>query len=89
VLTMMLHHRIWQAPQLHSYIAMLLRHATSLVAADVLEAWFEALLAEWIDQAARRRPGETSVTMLFSGLLYKIYDLLVWEHVARAFRPGH
>lgn len=90
VFTLTLKQHVLQAPQLHMHIEAMLRRASSLVAAaDALKAWFEAVLAEWIDQAAKRRQSETPVTMLFSDLLQNAYDLVCWEHVARAFRPGY
>ncbi len=88
VFTLILAQHIQQVPQLHTHLEAVLRHASSLVAAaDTLKVWFEVVLAEWIDRVALRRQREPSVTMLFSQLLENVYDLVFWEHVARAFRP--
>jgi hypothetical protein len=32
---------------------------------------------------------DTAITPVFSALLQNIYGLIVWEHVARAFRPDY
>ena len=90
VFTATLFHRIQQAPQLHAHLVVVLRQASSLVgAADELKERFEALLADWIDKVAVGQQSRTTVGLVFSGLLYNVYDLVVWEHVARAFRPGY
>jgi hypothetical protein len=90
VFTATLNHRLRQLPQLQAPIAEAVHRASSLVgAADALKAWFEALLVEWIDQVAVGQQGQMPVAMVFSGLLHNVYDLVVWEHVARAFRPEY
>ncbi len=53
VFTMTLHQCIQQSQQIHNHIGVLLRDASSVyVAADALKAWFEALLADWVDKVA-------------------------------------
>ena len=69
---------------------MVLRDALSVyAAADALKAWFEALLADWVDKVVVGRRVDSLTTQMFSGLIQNVYGLIVWEHVARAFRPGY
>ena len=88
--TATLTHQVQQWPQLHAHLEVAVRHASSIVvAADALKAWFEAMLADWVDRMALGRKSDTSIAPVFSALLQDIYGLIVWEHVARAFRPGY
>jgi hypothetical protein len=88
--TAILHHYIRQSPQVRAHVAAVVRQVPSLVAAaDALKMWFEVVLADWIDQMAMGRRVDESVTPLFSDLLHNVYGLVVWEHVARAFRPEY
>jgi hypothetical protein len=87
VFTMTLTRCIQQSQLLHTHIEVLLRDAsTAYVAADALKAWFEALLADWVDKMAVGRRVDSLTTQAFSGLIQNVYGLIVWEHVARAFR---
>jgi hypothetical protein len=54
-----------------------------------MKQWFETLLADWIDKVVVRRQMSVLMSQVFSGLLQNTYGLIVWEHVARAFRPGY
>jgi len=75
---------------LHTHIEVVLRDALSVyAAADALKAWFEALLADWVDKVVVGRRVDSLTTQMFSGLIQNVYGLIVWEHVARAFRPGY
>jgi hypothetical protein len=59
------------------------------VAADALKAWFEALLADWVDKMVVGRWVDSQMTRVFDGLMHNVYGLIVWEHVARAFRADN
>ena len=75
---------------LQAHIEVVLRDAASIyAAADVLKAWFEMLLAQWIDKMAVGRKMNAAIAQVFSGLVQNAYGLIAWEHVARAFRPGY
>ena len=90
VFTMMLTRGIQQSPLLHIHIEVVLRDASSVyLAPDALKAWFEALLADWVDNMAVGRRVDPQTTQVFDGLIQNVYGLIVWEHVARAFRPGY
>jgi hypothetical protein len=81
---------IQQSQQLHTHLEMVLRDASSVHAtAEALKAWFEALLADWVDKMAVGRRVDAQMTRVFDGLMQNFYSLIVWEHVARAFRPGY
>jgi hypothetical protein len=90
VFTMTLTRCIQQSQMLHTHIEVVLRNASSVhAAADVLKLWFEALLADWVDKMAVGRRVDSQTTGAFSGLMQNVYGLIVWEHVAKAFRPGY
>ncbi len=90
VFTMTLLRSIQQSHLLHTHIEVVLRDASSAyAAADALKAWFEGLLADWIDKMAVGRRVDMQITQVFGGLMQNVYGLIVWEHVARAFRPGY
>jgi hypothetical protein len=90
VFTMTLTRSIRQSQWLHAHVEMVLRDASSAhAAADVLKAWFEALLADWVDKMAVGRRVDSQTTQVFGGLVQNVYGLIFWEHVARAFRPGY
>jgi hypothetical protein len=90
VFTMTLTRCIQQSQLLHTHIEVLLRDALSDYAvADALKAWFEALLADWVDKMAVGRRVDSLTTQAFNGLIQNVYGLIVWEHVARAFRSGY
>jgi hypothetical protein len=88
--TMTLMRCIQQSQLLHAHIEVVLRDASSVyMAADALKAWFEALLADWVDKMAVGRRVSSLTAKAFSGLIQNVYSLIVWEHVARAFRPDY
>lgn len=90
VFTMTLTRCIQQSQLLHTRIEAVLRYASSVhAAADALKAWFEALLADWIDKMAVGRLVDRQITQMFSGLIQNVYGVIAWEHVARAFRPDY
>src|SRR5438105_1934971 len=75
VFTATLTHRIQQWPWLHAHLEVVIRHASSVVAAaDELKAWFEALLADWIDRVVVGRKIDTAISPVFSALLQDTYS---------------
>jgi len=90
VFTMTLIRCIQQSQLLHTHIEVVLRDSSSVhEAVDGLKAWFEALLANWVDKMAVGRRVDAQITQAFGGLMQNVYGLIAWEHVARAFRPGY
>jgi hypothetical protein len=88
VFTMTLNRCIQSSQLLHAHIGMIVRDASSVyAAADAVKAWFEALLADWVDTIAVRHKASSFMTQVCSGLVENVYSLIFWEHVARAFRP--
>ncbi|HEY6540827.1 MAG TPA: hypothetical protein VIZ18_07815 [Ktedonobacteraceae bacterium] len=88
--TMTLHRCIQSSRWLHSQMARLLRDASSAyAAADAMKAWFEAVLADWIDKMAIGQTTNAHIMPVFEGLIQNTYGLIFWEHVARAFRPEY
>ena len=75
---------------LQAHLEVVLCDAASIyAAADALKAWFETLVAQWIDKMAVGRKMTAAMTQVFNGLIQNAYGLIVWEHVARAFRPDY
>jgi hypothetical protein len=88
--TMTLMRCMQQSQLLHTYIEGALRDASSArAAADALKAWFEALLADWVDKMVLGCWVEAQITQVFDGLMQNVYGLIAWEHVARAFRADY
>jgi hypothetical protein len=88
--TMTLMRCIQQSQMLHTHLEGVSRDASSIyVAADALKAWFEALLADWVDKMALGRRVDAQITQVFGGLIQNTYCLIAWEHVARAFRVDY
>lgn len=56
------------------------------VAADHLKEWFEGELARWVELAPSGQHGHELAAPVFAGLLMNVYGLVVWYHVAQAFR---
>ena len=90
VFTMTLSQCIQQSQFLHAHMCRLLRDTPNVyAAADAMKEGFEALLADWIDRMVVRRQISALMSQVFGELLQNIYGLVVWEHVARAFRPEY
>jgi hypothetical protein len=88
--TMTLNRCIQSSQLLHSHMEKLLRDAPGVyVAADAIKAWFEAVLADWVDRLAVGKKIDAQITQVFEGLVQNTYGLIFWEHVARAFRPEY
>jgi hypothetical protein len=77
-------------PEWHEQFTMLLLVAPSVYAcADALKDWMREMVDAWMDSpSARFQPG-SSVTGLVFCLLANTYEVIDWQHVARAFRPGY
>ncbi|HEX9133002.1 MAG TPA: hypothetical protein VF844_11985, partial [Ktedonobacteraceae bacterium] len=68
VFTMTLTRCIQQSQLLHTHIEVVLRDASSVHAAvDALKAWFDALLADWVDKMALGRRVDPQTAQVFSG----------------------
>ena len=90
VFTMTLYRCIQSSQWLRFHMDRLLRDAASTyAAADAMKAWFEAVLADWIDKVAMGQKTNARIMPVFEGLVQNTYGLIVWEHVARAFRPDY
>ena len=88
VFTMTLYRCIQSSGWLRSHMEKLLRDASSTyVAADAMKAWFETLLADWIDKVAVGQKTNAQIVQVFDGLVHNTYGLIAWYHVAQAFRP--
>jgi len=88
--TMTLLRCIQQSQLLYTHIHVVLREASSIDAvAESLKAWFEALLADWVDKMALGHHVDAQITHVFDGLMQNVYGLIFWEHVARAFWKGY
>jgi hypothetical protein len=88
--TMTLMGCIQQSRLLHTHSEAALRDASSTYAlADVLRAWFDVLVADWVDKMALGHHVDAQITQMFDGLIQNVYGLIFWEHVARAFRKGY
>jgi hypothetical protein len=90
VFTMTLLRCIQQSQLLRMHIEAVLRDASSSYAvAESLQAWFDALLADWVDRMALGRHVDVQITKMFDGLMQNVYGLIFWEHVARVFRANY
>ena len=88
--TMTLLRSIQHSQLLYTHLEALLRDASSAdAAAASLKAWFEALLADWVDKMALGHHVDVQIMHVFDGLMQNVYGLIFWEHVARAFRKGY
>jgi hypothetical protein len=87
--TMTLMRCIQQSRLLHTHIEVVLVDASSVyTSAGVLKAWFEALLADWVDKMVIGRNVDVQMTRVFETLTQGVYGLIFWEHMAGAFRPS-
>lgn len=90
VFTITLMRCIQQSQLLHTHDEVVLRDTSSVhTAADALKAWFEALLAEWVDKMVVGRWVDSQITQVFIGLIQNVFSLMAMEHVARAFRADY
>lgn len=90
VFTMTLSQWIQRSQFLHAHISRLVRDTPNVyAAADAMKEGFEALLADWIDRMVIRRQRSALLSQVFGEVLQNMHGLIVWEHVARAFRPEY
>ncbi len=88
--TMTLIRCIQQSQQLQTHLEVALRDSSNVYATHVvLKAWFEELLANWVDKMAFGRWVEAQTTQVFDGMIQNVYGLIASEHVARAFRVDY
>ena len=57
--------------------------------AYVLQGWFREWIDEWFNTSLSQRRQSPAVWMLVHNLIQNVYDVVVWEHVARAFRDRY
>ena len=57
--------------------------------ADTLKDWFEAQINAWIDASAICRQRNATISVVVYNLIQSAYEVINWEHVARAFQPGY
>jgi hypothetical protein len=59
------------------------------LAYDALQEWFRETVDEWFNTSLPHRQHSPAVLKLVHNLVQNIYGVVVWEHVARAFRPEY
>ena len=75
---------------LHQPVGTLMQETPDAYAcADTLKDWFEAQINAWIDASAVRRQRNATISVVVNNLLQSAYEVINWEHVARAFQPGY
>ena len=90
VFTMTLSQCLQRSQCLHAHMSRVLKDAPNVyAAADAMKEGFEALLADWVDRMVVRRQRSALMSQVFGEVLQTVYGLIVWEHVARAFRPEY
>ncbi len=88
--TWTLHKSILNDAHVQEMMYRFMQDASSRYAcADTLQAWFREQVDEWFDTLATRRQSSSVMFMLVNTLLQNTYDVVLWEHVARAFRSGY
>jgi hypothetical protein len=87
--TMTLLRCIQQSQLSYTHIAAVLHDASKVnTVAELLKAWFEALLADWVDKSALGHRVDAQITQVFGSFIQNTYGLIFWEHVARGFRAN-
>jgi hypothetical protein len=77
VFTMTLMRCIQQSQLLNAHNKVVLRDASGVhAAAEALKAWFEAVLADWVEKMAVGRRVGSQTMQAFSGLMQNVYDLI-------------
>jgi len=88
--TWSLYRSILNDSHLHHPVSVLMQEAPHVYAcADVLKEWFEAHINAWVDASAVRRQHNATISVVVYNLLQSAYEVINWEHVARAFQPGY
>ena len=90
VFTATLSQSIVSCPEWQAEFAVMVQMTPSLFAcADALKDWFRAMFDTWIDMPSARFQRGSPMAVLVSGLLVNAYEVICWQHVARAFRSGY
>jgi hypothetical protein len=88
--TWSLYRSILNESHLHQPVGTLMQEAPHVYAcADTLKDWFEAQINAWIDASAVRCRRNATISVVVYNLLQSAYEVINWEHVARAFQPGY
>ena len=88
--TWSLYGSILNESHLHQAVDVLMQEAPDVyTCADTLKDWFEAQINAWIDASAVRRRRNATISTVVNNLLQSAYEVINWEHVARAFQPGY
>src|SRR6266568_1478662 len=75
---------------LHQAVGVLMHEAPDVYAcADTLKDWFEAQINAWIDASAICRRRNATISVVVYNLLQSAYEVINWDHVARAFQTGN
>jgi hypothetical protein len=57
--------------------------------ADLLKDWMREMLDSWVAMPSARLQRGSPFAVLVSDLLANTYEVICWQHVTRAFRPGY
>ena len=88
--TWSLYRSIMNNSHLHQPVGVLMHEAPHAYAcADALKDWFEAQINAWIDASEVCRRCNATISVVVNNLLQSAYEVINWEHVARAFQPGY
>jgi hypothetical protein len=87
--TMALYHFILSDEQLLAFIQeMVQAFPRQYECADTMKEWFREEV-DTLFQWRENFPQQTGMLALVNELLLQTYQVIVWQHVARAFRPGY
>lgn len=87
VFTATLHESISMGSYFHRPTQVLMQSVSSLYAyADALHEWFREQVDAWMDVPLTHRSLLPALVRLVQTLIQDTYRVVVWEHVARAFR---
>ncbi len=90
LITWSLYCSILNESHLHQPVGTLMQEAPDAYAcADTLMDWFEAQINAWIDASEVCRRCNATISVVVNNLLQSAYEVINWEHVARAFQPGY
>ena len=88
--TWSLYGSILNESHLHQAVDVLMQEAPDVyTCADTLKDWFEVQINAWIDASAMGRQRNATISVVVYNLLQSAYEVINWEHVARAFQPGY
>ena len=88
--TVTLYQCILGSPEWQEQFSALVQAAPNIFAcADALKDWLREAIDTWMDLPSARFQRESPARVLVFGLLTNTYEVICWQHVARAFRPGY